>query len=618
MCGILGAVAYDHNRVEPERFAQALNKISYRGPDHTGSLFRGGVALGHKRLAIVDLDARSNQPFVSEDDQVALIFNGEIYNYVELRKSLVAEGCNFRTQSDTEVIVRGYERWGTSFVTKLKGMFAICLADFRKGEIIVARDRMGEKPLFFTVCEGKLMIASEMKAILSLLSRKPSADPTAIIDFLVYGFVPNPKTIFQGIEKLRPGELAVFSMYEPGMIRRELYFEVRNHIRINSDRSYDQLKEEFFSIIEGVSKQVSSCDVPYGAFLSGGVDSSIACWALKNVDKTVRTYTIGFPEKEFDEREYSTRVADHLGLQNVQREVSFDGISKLYGELVTMFDEPFNDVSFVPTYYVSKESRQFNSVVISGDGADELFGGYVRYPKMVRLAKLQKRFGAFCRLARPLAAVLRDENDLKRQIYRVGLSEDDLFPDLMAINFKRRELDAILGPGLKAELKHYDPYHHVRKYLAEIPADYSYVQKLRYLDLKLTLPDDMLVKVDRMSMLNSLEVRPLFLHADVVEFALKLPDEWIATADTAKVFLKKALEGILPTDILYRRKMGFAMPFGNWVKRELHEQFAAAVMSIPDSLINRSRVNAVYALHAKGKRDFSSQLHSMMALGSWV
>ncbi len=616
MCGLLGIVTYEDTKIEKGNFIKALDKISYRGPDHTGTFFNDNISLGHTRLAIVDLDARSNQPFFSDDRTITLLFNGEIYNYNEVRETLIRKGVAFHTQSDTEVVIKSYQCWGVNCLQKLKGMFAICLVDFNRQEMLIARDRMGEKPLFYCQAENKLIVASEIKAILPLLAKKPGIDRTAILDYLTYGFVPNPKTAYSNIRKVRPGEYIVFSIRDPQQKRKDFYYRIAEKIEFNRNYKFDGLKEEFFSIINSVSPQISNCDVPYGAFLSGGVDSSIACWALKGVDKNVCTYTIGFDNKNFDEREYASLVANHLGLQNIQKEVSFDDLENVYSTLVRVFDEPFNDHSFVPTYYVSKAAKQFNTVVISGDGADELFGGYRKYPKIVKLEQWQSVFGFALKGAKLTSSLLPNESDVKQQLYRLGIVGSELFSDLMALVFKKRELISILGQELKSELAHYNPYHIIDEYLSEIPNDYSYLQKLRYLDLKLTLPDDMLVKVDRMSMYNSLEVRPLFLHPDIVDFALKLPDALISTADTSKVFLKKIMHNILPSEILYRPKMGFSMPFNKWVQKELNHQFVKITSAIPKEYIEQDKIQSIYDLHKKNKRDFSYQLHSIMALGA--
>lgn len=618
MCGFLGAITYDGSKIEKGSFVRALDKISYRGPDHTGTYLNDTISMGHKRLAIVDLDARSNQPFFSDDRTISLIFNGEIYNYKEIRETLLQKGISFHTQSDTEVVIKAYQCWGTNFLQKLKGMFAICLVDFNRQEMLLARDRMGEKPLFYCQAEGKLIVASEIKAILPLLTKTPDINHTAILDYLTYGFVPNPKTAYSSIQKVKPSEYIVFSTRDPKQKRSGFFYRIADKIEFNGNYTFDSLKEEFFSLIKTVSPQISDCDVPYGAFLSGGVDSSIACWALKGVDKNVSTYTIGFENKNFDEREYASVVAKHLGLQNIQKEVSFDDLENVYAMLVKVFDEPFNDHSFVPTYYVSKEAKQFNTVVISGDGADELFGGYSKYPKIVKLSRWQSNLGLALKGAKLMSSFLPDQSDVKRQLYRLGVNGSALFSDLMAVNFKKRELSSILGSDLKYELTHYNPYQIVEDYLSEIPSDYSHLQKLRYLDLKLTLPDDMLVKVDRMSMFNSLEVRPLFLHSDIVDFALKLPDNLIATTGTSKVFLKKVMEGLLPYEILYRPKMGFDMPFNDWVQKELNSQFLRTSSALPNGYIKHDKIQGIYSLHKKNRRDFSNQLHSMMSLGAWM
>ena len=382
MCGILGFIG-DH--VNENKFSEALLLIKYRGPDNTGIYIKNNIALGHNRLSIIDLDKRSNQPFTSSCGNYIIVFNGEIYNFKKLRVELEKKGYVFTTTSDTEVIINAYKEWKEDSFIKLHGMFSIGLYDVQENTLILARDRMGEKPLFYFNDGKKIIFSSEIKAIKHLTTNL-TLNNEALVDYLHFGFVPCPKTIYKEVHKLEPGSFLKLDIVNFNVKEKKYYYTLDLWSNI-SNSSFRNKIEYFDEIMKQVSEKISISDVPYGAFLSGGVDSSGAVAYLKNINPGLQAFTIGFDDKKYDETNYASQVAKHLNVEHRTKQVKMDDVQEVYDKMVDLYDEPFNDYSFIPTYYVCRAAKEFGTVVISGDGADELFCGYNRYPKIQTLNK---------------------------------------------------------------------------------------------------------------------------------------------------------------------------------------------------------------------------------------
>lgn len=612
MCGILGQVT---NNLDKIHFENSLKKIGYRGPDYSGFYQYKNVLLGHNRLAILDLDARSNQPFDYEG-KYTIVFNGEIYNFKEIKKELLSDGYKFRTESDTEVVLASYDKWGYDSFHRFHGMFAFAILDQTNETIVLGRDRFGEKPLFFSEGNGReFVFGSELKAILGLLPKKPDLDYTSLIDFLHFGFVPNPKTIYNSVFKLRPGYFLVYSLRDSRIQANQPYYRVS--FNPDSTLSLREKMEHFREIGNRVASQITLSDVSLGSFLSGGVDSSGAVTFLKNREQKINTFTISFDSEHHDESEYAEAVARHLNVANIKRTVSYNDFEKTYGNMVELYDEPFNDFSFVPTYYVCKEAKRHHTVMISGDGADEIFCGYPRYHKI----KIFDRF----RHLKPLPALLAkafsllpEHSNLRRQAILLGREDADFFLYLLSLNFSPDMVDDIYGPVLKKTALQYSPASIIQNYLSELDSDEPLIQKLRYLDIKMTLTDDMLVKVDRASMINSLEVRPFYLHPLVTDFAFRLTPDELVSGHVDKFFLKKTFETMLPKSILYRKKMGFTFPLKDMILSDLKTLFTSSIRHLPGDLINSRSIDKIVTLHQKGDRNYVAQLHSLMFLGAWL
>ena len=612
MCGILGFVG---DNIDENLFSQALSLINYRGPDNTGFYSKENIFLGHNRLSIIDLDVRSNQPFTSSCGRYIIIYNGEIYNYKEIKNELKSKGVAFRTSSDTEVILNSYITWREDCFLKLHGMFALAIYDISEQTIILARDRMGEKPLFYFNEKNEFVFSSEMKSI-KCIKNDLTLDNEAMIDYLHFGYVPCPKSIWKEIRKLEPGSYLKYSINTRSIREKKYYYKVDLWSNI-SNLSVSQKSEQFKSILTKVSEEISVSDVPYGAFLSGGVDSSGAVAFLKQHNPDLRAFTIGFDDKQFDETPYAEKVAKHLNINHHVKKVNMGDVEQIYDKMVDLYDEPFNDFSFIPTYYVCKAAKEYGTVVISGDGADEVFCGYNRYTKIQQFNRIKKY--TFLRKGISYAAKhLPLYSNARRQLIYLNSSENDLLYYILSMAFKDNELHDIAGPELNSMLGKYSSQSVVENYLKDIPNDTSFIQKMRYMDLKMTLPDDMLVKVDRASMYNSLEVRAFYLHPLITDFAYTLKENELANEKTSKYFLKKALESYLPHDILYRTKMGFTIPLKKWIFSELFELLNIALDNLPPGLFKREELNKIIEMQKKNKRDFILQIHSLMFLGRWL
>ena len=493
------------------------------------------------------------------------------------------------------------------------GMFAFAIIDSIEQKIILSRDRFGEKPLFYTLDQGTFVFASELKCVINTTPR-PVMDLTSVIDYLHFGFVPSPKTIYQNIFKLKPGNFLEYSIAEKRIIREVPFYSLSfNH----SEKPFSLRAEEFDEIGARVASQISLADVPIGAFLSGGVDSSGAVYFLNRLNHNTHTFTAGFNSDSFDETVYAKRIVEHLRLKNTTRRVDFDDFVNLYDAMVNHYDEPHNDFSFIPTYIICKEAVKLCKVMISGDGADEIFCGYPRYHKLRQFAILGVIPGAK-ESVQKLSSLMPSYSNLRRQLYYAKAGPNDFFFRTMSMNFLPEEVLSVIGPVLAQEMSNYSSREIIEDYLAEIKYENNIIQQQRYLDIKMTLSDDMLVKTDRASMANSLEVRPFYLHPLISDFALSLKVNELVSLSTDKVFLKRYFRGKLPSDNLTRSKMGFTFPLKDLIQNQLSGLFNDLVKSLPPEIINKDSIVRLLELQSKGQRNYTAQLHSLMNLGSWI
>ncbi len=619
MCGIAGIVNFTEppSRGVLERMTQVL---AHRGPDDQGIFLTGPVGLGHRRLAIIDV-ASGRQPILTADGLSAIVFNGEIYNYQSLRRDLMRKGYRFRTEGDTEVILHAYEEYGAKCVEYLRGMFAFAIWDGRKGQLFVARDRVGIKPLYYFWDGRAFLFASELKGILENPKVERRIDPCALDDYLTYLYIPAPKTIFTAIRKLRPGHALTVS--ERGLEESEywdLSFEPKNGLS-ESDYTAGLLEK----IRESVSLHLMS-EVPLGAFLSGGVDSSAVVGMMAGLmDQPVKTASIGFQESGFDELPYARMVSQRFRTQAHEKTVEANA-ARILDSLVWHFDEPFADSSMVPTYYVSQVARERVTVCLSGDGGDENFAGYRRY----RFDMLENRIRAMFpeALRKPLFGTLGriyPKADWLPQIFRgktlltnLSLSPEEAY--FCTMSWFTPHMKSLLYSGsLKTSLKDYEPFSVMKEHF-DHTRGWDPLSRIQYVDIKTYLAEDILAKVDRASMAHSLEVRVPLLDHEVMEFAASIPAHYKLRRGEGKYIFKKALAEVVPPEILNRPKMGFSVPLARWFRGDLKGVFEERVFShhgFIGDLFDVSPIRRWWAQHQRGIRDYSTHLWALLVLECW-
>jgi asparagine synthase (glutamine-hydrolysing) len=624
MCGLAGIVSSHHGRVN-ERVLLAMRDAQiHRGPDEAGVYMGDGVGLGHRRLWIIDL-SNGQQPMVDEAAVLALIYNGELYNFQSLKAELETLGVVFTSHSDTEVLLRAWQQWGESCLTRLVGMFAFALWDMRAQRIYLARDHLGIKPLYYGYTDrGDLVFASELKGLLAHPAVRCEVDPQALEDYLALGYVPDPKSIYRGIRKLPPGHWLTWRAGEPEPSARQ-YWDVpfNRDADVTSSAAIAQLRK---LLDESVASQMVA-DVPLGAFLSGGVDSSAVVASMTRASaQPVRTCSIGFDHAGFDETVYARQVAKHLHTRHFEQRVSADDYT-LLDRLAAIYDEPFSDSSALPTYRVCELARTQVTVALSGDGGDENFAGYRRY----RLHAWESRLRARLPLAlrKPVFGLLGSiypkadwaPRPLRAKTTLRALAQDDVeayFHSVSTTSAAMRQ--QLYSASFKRELQGYSALEVFREHAKHAPTDEPLLLA-QYLDFKTWLPGDILTKVDRASMAHSLEVRVPLLDHRLVEWASSLPPGLKLRASTGKYIFKKALEPELPRDVLYRAKMGFRVPLATWLRGPLAQRVQTALHSgaiAECGYFEPAVLDRLVREHATGRYDHSATLWSLLTLDAFL
>lgn len=631
MCGLAGAVwSQDKSAIDDMTLRRMADAIRHRGPDgdgyFTGASTDGNLhtALAHRRLSIIDL-AGGAQPLGNEDGRVQVVFNGEIYNYRELRETLRAAGHQFGTDSDTEVLVHAYEEYGDAFVTHLRGMFALAIWDARNGRCVLARDRLGQKPLFYRQDGDRLVFASELKSLLQIPDAPRQLNPQALDAYLLYQYVPSPLCILQGYHKLPPGCTLTFDGtsidLQPYWIPP--YADVPARDAIDDAAEWSVILRE--TLTEAVRLRLRS-DVPLGAFLSGGMDSTIIAGLMQQLsDRPVQTFSIGFPIAAFDEREYAREAAKHLGTEHHEFVVTPDAIEQL-PRLIWHYDEPFADSSAIPTMYLSQVTRQQVTVALSGDGGDELFAGYDRY----RAIALADRVDRLPRLLRNAVtanvwqkllgdAQLRSRRRrLKRFLNGAALPRRLRYRQWMSV-FDDAQRQALYTPEFKSALGSADAGAFLDAALAACPQRDAITQ-VTCADVLTYLPGDILTKVDIASMAVGLECRSPFLDHHVVELAARLPMDLKLRGRQGKWILQETFADLLPASIRTRRKMGFGVPLDAWFRGEL-KSLLMDILLAPQTLqrgyFQPDAVRALVQQHLDGEADHSHRLWALLCLELW-
>jgi len=620
MCGIAGFISKEKNLPTEERAARLdrmCKIITHRGPDEQGTIVRDRAALGMRRLSIIDLKT-GQQPIFDCSGNLAIVFNGEIYNYQTLKKDLEARGHRFKTNSDTETIVHAYEEFGPDCVKYLRGMFAFAIYDFSAETLFIARDRVGKKPLFYSLMpEGDLVFGSELKVLIEHGEIARNLDLSALDAYLTFGYVSEEFCIFKNVHKLAPG---AFLLFKNGTVTTENYwdFDYSARSEVKTEAEYIEILRE--KIREAVKIRLIS-EVPLGAFLSGGVDSSAVVRMMSEVSAApVKTFSIGFNEDTFNELKFARLAAKHFNTEHHEFIVTPDLVETV-DELVWHFDEPFADSSALPTYMVSKMARDFVTVVLSGDGGDELFAGYTRYAIDKRRSGLEKLPRVLRRnLLKPLSAALPHFAKGKNFLYNTSLDAVERYIDSVSHfgKLKKQELYAgVLRENLNGGAGRAEA---VYKQLAGRVSSANPTDKLLYLDSKTYLPGDILTKVDRMTMATSLEARVPLLDHELIEFVQTIPAELKLKGLETKYIFKKALEGLVPREILYREKQGFGVPVGDWINSQLKERMHGILSekrTIERGYFEPQYVKILLDEHAKNRRDHSHALWILWMLELW-
>ena len=619
MCGIAGIVdSRPGARMEEATIRRMCDRIVHRGPDDEGIFVKGGTGLGMRRLSIIDL-AGGHQPLFNEDRSAWIVFNGEIYNFPELRPELEKQGHKFRTHSDTEVIIHLYEEMGAECVQKLRGMFAFAIYDERRQKLLLARDRLGKKPLHYALSNGRLLFGSEIKSILEAAPELAApVNSEALLQYLYFGYIPDPLTAFTGIQKLPPGHVLEF---EKGEIRVRQYWDLPQYAT-HVPRSEEECLEELeHRLAEAVRIRLIS-DVPLGALLSGGTDSSTVVALMARASSApVKTFAIGFQQADFNEAHYAKIVAERFGTEHHEL-ILEPNVVETVETLTRSLEEPFGDSSMLPTYYVSCMARQHVTVALSGDGGDELFAGYGRY-RIQSQRKIFERVPAWARrwYREKLYPRLPNSMHGRKFSYNVSLPWRERYVDgISFVPAFEREMP-LLSDDFRAVLREKgDPLQLMFDYFDHAPAN-DPVSQMLYVDTKTYMVADILTKVDRMSMATSLEVRVPILDHVFVEWVTGLPPEWKLRGSKQKYILKKLAERVgVPKEALYRRKQGFALPLAAWFRNELKEMTMTVLLeprTLQRGYFKPQAVRQLLDEHFSGRRDQSARIWRLLILELW-
>lgn len=622
MCGIAGVLYSDTRPVEKRILQFMSNAISHRGPDAEGIWIDAGIGLAHRRLSIIDL-AGGDQPIANEDGSIQVIFNGEIYNYEELRDQLLSKGHTFRTQSDTEVLVHLYEEEGANLVNRLRGMFAFALWDSARQKLLLARDRLGIKPLYVYRDQNVLVFGSEIKALLAHPDVPQALNYHALEDYLTYGFVPGPGSIFQHIEKLQPAHvlsIAREDLNAPPTRYWQLQFEPDHHTTL------EQWLEQIEAKLQEVVRIHLIADVPVGAFLSGGIDSSmIVASSSGSTRGALQTFSMGFADSQWSELPYARQIAKTYNTQHTEEIVTPNAV-ELLDQLTHFYDEPFADSSALPTFLVSKLAASHVKVALSGDGGDECFGGYARYAHDLKEASLRSCLPGWFRhlILRPVASVwprvdwLPRPLRLKNALTNLSLSGSRAYANTLAscrLPLRRQ----LLHPELRAEMNGHDPANLICQEHDRSRSNHP-LDGMLSADTNVVLPDDFLVKVDRASMANGLEVRPPLLDHELMELAARIPADYKVRQGETKWIFKELAKKRLPHEIVERRKQGFELPMDAWLRESLRPVIEDTLLK-PNapvaSWVDQKKVENIYRSHCSGRGRHGQVLWSLLMFARW-
>ncbi len=616
MCGIIGYTSLDNINVDIYKrwLINGRDLLIHRGPDDKGAWFNneGNVGLGHRRLSIIDLSVLGHQPMFNVNNDLCIVFNGEIYNYLDLKKDLLAKGHILKSDSDTEVVLAAYSEWGNNFMNHLNGMFSLAIYNLATNRILLVRDRAGEKPMFYSIFKNTLIFASELKALLLNKEIGNKIDKDAINCYLSMGYVPGELCIINGVNKLPPAHALEFDLNK-GNIKKWKYWslpEIDENV-LKGALDEKSLVDELEYLLEDSVKRQMVSDVPLGVLLSGGVDSSLITAMAARSGNKIKTFTVGFPEhSKFDERSHAKLIADYFSTEHTELNASDVSID-LLPRLARQYDEPIIDSSMIPTFLVSQLVRQHCIVALGGDGGDELFGGYGHYD---RLLILQKNAAKIPNIIRTSLSFLSEKYlpvGFKGRVWLQSLNQDlnNGLP-LIASYFDTKTRKSLLEKG------NFTNVDSVRKKL--FPSNSDIIQRATRMDFLTYLPEDILVKVDRASMLNSLEVRAPMLDFRIIEFAFsKVPTSLKTTTSNRKIILKKLVAKVLPESFDQQRKQGFGVPIGDWFRKgEWNTFLKETLLNSRDPIFNVDIVKKIIEGHEKGYNN-TERLFGLLMFELW-
>lgn len=625
MCGINGFVDFKRKCTREYRhdLIHRMNEmIVHRGPDSEGIYDGDWFSFGMRRLSIVDL-VSGDQPVYNEDRSVIIVFNGEVYNHKSLRKDLEKKGHKYYTTTDTETVIHMYEEYGTASFAMLDGMFAFALLDRARDEMFIVRDKIGEKPLYYHQTADSLTFASELRSIAGTDGRDRSLDREALRLYLQYTYIPAPYTLFEGYKKLKAG--CYLSVCSDGSVREKRYWDVKV-IPEYASMAYSDAVNTLRQMLNRSVKRRMECDVPFGVFLSGGIDSGVvAALMVRNSETPIDTFTIGFEEKEYDESANARWMAEHLGTRHHEYILSFDEALGILDKVVGHFDEPFADSSAIPEFLVADKASGSVKVVLTGDAGDEMFLGYEKYAvdyyleKYRRIPSLGRRAFEVClRLLPDQSRLSRKVNKVVNNAYVDGFTKRS---SLMKLGFKDGEMRRLLLPvNGDRSVVGADGYDLVREYFENAPLD-DELSRTQYTDIKVVLEGDMLTKVDRMTMFHSLESRTPMLSSDIIDFAYSIPVRYKLDGNNKKKILKESFRDILPHGFDKLPKSGFGVPLDRWFRNEMREQLTDLLS--PERIHHQGLLDATYVEeilkdHMSGRRNRKGELWSLFVLESWM
>lgn len=623
MCGIVGAIYFNGEPVRPDVIGRMADALRHRGPDDGGVFVDGSAGLGHRRLKIIDLSPAGHQPMGNEDGTIWVTYNGEIYNFPELREELMRRGHAFSSRSDTEVIVHGYEEWGERCAERFNGMFAFGIWDGRQKKLVLVRDRLGVKPLFYYLDKDKLLFASEIKGILQHPKVSKELDYSALFDYFSLNYIPSPKTPFSRVRTLLPGHSLTV---ENGRINIAQYWDL-NFSSTDRTQTEAEYIDEILNLVQDAVRRRLIADVPLGGFLSGGLDSSAIVYFMnRSGHQPLKTFNVGFAEKSYDESRYARLVARHVGTEHHEITCTPADLSRLLETLAWHADNLTADISMLPMYLLSKLAREQVTVVLSGDGGDELFGGYLTYQADL-LAGYYRCIPAWLRqnLVRPLVAALPNSNGKQSMDYKLKkfIEGAELPPDkahyIWRTIFSDIEKSRVLSNDFLANIEESDSAASYSRYFAKANAT-SEMDKFFYSDFKVFLSDSILPKVDTMTMAHSLEAREPLLDYRLVELSATIPDLLKVKRWKTKYIFKKAMALHLPHQIVFRKKEGFHTPMASWFRHELRS-FVSEVLSGDNlrtvGIFNVPYVEELKRRHFAGVENNAFKLWGLMNFIAW-